>query len=161
MNTVMPVWRGRLRPRTADGMNLLVAMSRHGFASILAEECQEPKPEHIKRSQESGEHADRPEHPASVLARECLPQNLVLAEESREWRESRDGKSRRCHRPKRPRNVAPQPTHAPHVLLAADGMDHRARREKQQPFEERMSHQMKNSCGIRGYATSQKHVAEL
>ncbi len=55
----------------------------------------------------------------------------------------------------------PKAAHLAHVLLAADSMDHRARREKQQPFEKRMSHQVKDPGRIRGHATSHEHVAEL
>src|SRR5580698_2982850 len=95
------------------------------FPAILSEERQEPLPEHIERGEERGEYADRPIHPASIGTRVSLPQNRIFTEESCERGESGDGKSSRRHRPERPGDFRSQSAHAPHVLLAADRVNHR------------------------------------
>src|SRR5271156_2242285 len=128
MNTAvaMLMRRGRPCPRAADHLQMIVAVACLRFTAELSKKGQEPEPEHIKGRQESGEDADCPENPASIGARECLPQNRILAEEARERRKSRDRESRRCHRPKSPRDIVPETAHLAHVLLAADSMDDRA-----------------------------------
>src|SRR6202521_4919398 len=121
----------------------VVTMSilRHG-APILAAECHVHQPEHIKGCDESGNHSDQPIHPACVKG---FPENLVLGPEASERRDARNRKRSNPHRRKRPRHINPQPTHLSHVLLAADAVDYRTRREKQQPLKERVRHKMENA----------------
>src|SRR5246500_4781121 len=141
-----------------------VAMSRRmtmscGFsAAVIAKESHEPEPEHIERSDEGGRHSDKPVR-WSCLVSTC--QNFILAEESCEGWKACDRESRGRHSHESPWDVLPQPTHLAHVLLAADGMNHRARREKQEPLEECVRHQVKDSGRVRRNAACHEHVTQL
>ena len=44
-------------------------------------------------------------------------------------------------------NLLAQAAHLAHVLLAAHGVDHAARREEEQALEERVRHQVENARG--------------
>src|SRR5579863_10006835 len=76
MNPVVAMlqWRGCPGPRAADHLQMIVAVACLRFTAVLAKKGKEPKPEHIKGCQESREDADRPVNPASIGARESLPQ---------------------------------------------------------------------------------------
>src|SRR5689334_12553166 len=130
--------------------------------SALAEEGHEPEAKHIEGCHSSGDPSDQPEDPASVsLVGESLPENLVLGEESAERWESSDGKRSNRHHPECPRNQLAQSAHVAHVLLAAEGVNHRSCCEKEQGFEERMCHKMENTGRKCGYAAGHEHVAKL
>ena len=58
-------------------------------------------------------------------------------------------------------NQLAQAAHAAHVLLAAHGVNHRARAQEEQRLEERMRHQVEDSGGVRGHAAGQEHVSQL
>src|SRR4051812_31832549 len=81
------------------------------FAAEVAEEGQEPQPEHVERSQERGENANRPEPDTAVLAGEGAEENFVLAEEATEERRASDGERSHGHRPEGPRHVVAEATH--------------------------------------------------
>src|SRR5262252_4377555 len=119
-----------------------VAMVVSFRSAVVAEKRHEPKPEHVERRNECGDYPNQPEHPASMSARVCLPQNLVFAEEARQRPETRDRKSCDRHREERPRNVLTQAAHLAHVLFAADRMDDRPGCQEQQAFKKRMRHQV-------------------
>jgi hypothetical protein len=65
------------------------------------------------------------------------------------------------HREVRLANLAVQAAHVAHVLFAANGVNHAARGEKEERFEEGVGHQMKNARGERADAARQEHVPEL
>jgi hypothetical protein len=58
-------------------------------------------------------------------------------------------------------HVLLEPAHLAHVLLVMHGDDHRARRQEQQRFEERVRHQMEDRAAVRGHAEGHCHVTEL
>src|SRR6267154_3409969 len=125
--------------------------------TLLALKSEENKPEHVEGSQQrrgQPEGIERVSNFASaVFVLERAQQNRVLAEKSRKGRKTRDGQSGRQHRHVGPANLFAQPAHAVHVLLATHGMNHAARRQAEQRFEERMSHQVKKSRGKRTNTT--------
>ena len=96
-----------------------------------------------------------------VFALEGAQQDGVLAEESRERRKSRNCQSGRQHRQVGPRDLLTEAAHAVHVLFAAHGVNHAARREEEKGLEERMRHQVKNASGERANAAREKHIAQL
>src|SRR5215469_2021637 len=142
----------------AVAMNWCMAAFRCFASAIIAKESHEPEPEHIERSDEGGRHSDKP------VSRICLIstcQNFILAEESCEWWKACDRESRGRHGHESRWDVLPQPTHLAHVLLAADGVNHRARREKQESLEERVRHQVEDSGRVRCHTACHEHVTQL
>src|SRR5215469_13845288 len=85
-------------------------------ATKVAEERQEPQPEHVERGEARSNQPNRPQYPTAVGAPESVPQNFVFAEEPGKWRRARNRQRGECHRPEGPRNFLSQATHAPHVL---------------------------------------------
>src|SRR3954452_12473489 len=131
---------------------------RFDLSTILPEESHEPQPEHIKGCQERREHAYQPVNPTSLIS---PPQNLVLAEEPGQRRNSSDRKRGNRHRPERHRNLRPQPAHLPHVLLTTHSVDDRPCRKEEQSLEERMRHKVEDRCRECRNARSHEHVAKL
>src|ERR1035438_5076960 len=136
---------------------MAVRLLRSGTA-ILASEGHVHQPEHIEGGDERGNNAKQPIHPVRF---EGSPENFVLGPETSKRWNARDGKRGNSHRHKCPGHVNPQAAHLAHVLLAADTMNDGAGRQKQQSFEERMRHQVKDAGGKGAYAASHEHVAEL
>ncbi len=58
-------------------------------------------------------------------------------------------------------NFGAQAAHVAHVLLAADGVNHRASGQEQQSLEERVRHQVEDPGGECRHAAGHEHVAEL
>src|SRR6185312_4179125 len=91
-----------------------------------------------------------------------LPENQVLAVEagSDEWQSRQcgttDHKSPECIR-----QVFPQAAHSENVVFIVQGLDHDARHEEQQGFEERMRHEMENRRCPCAYTEREEHVADL
>ncbi len=164
MRLAVSVWRGNSCPRSARLIVITVPISItamgsvHCRASVLAAECHVHQPEHIERRDESGNHANQPIDRACAIG---FPKNFVFRPEARERRDARDGERGNAHRHKRPRHVNPQPAHLSHVLLAADAVNHRTRREEQQALEERVRHQMEDARRERSHATRHEHIAKL
>src|SRR5215468_146118 len=93
--------------------------------SAFAEEGHKPEAKHIEGCHSGGDQSDQPENPASVsLVGECLPEDLVLGEESAERWESCDGERGNRHHPERPRNQLSQSAHVAHILFAAERVNH-------------------------------------
>ena len=86
-------------------------------------------------------------------------EDLVLREEARKGENAGDRQCRRQHQHERPRHVAPQPAHVPHVLgvlfavrrviRAVHRENHGTGAEKQQRLEEGVRHEMKNARHVR------------
>src|SRR5579859_6573393 len=127
----------RLRSRGMRCLRRSVRRMRF-FAQIdrsqlkLAKESHEPQAEHVKRSETSGENADAPDNLPAVGTVKHRTENFVLAEEAGERRNSRNGNGGDGHHPEGNWDFRPQAAHAAHVLLAADGMNHRARAQEEQ-----------------------------
>src|SRR3954467_14787137 len=136
---------------------LFTCMRSLRITAILAKKCHEPEPEHIEGRQESGNQSHKPVNPTRLVS---SPQNFVLAEKARKWRNSSDRDSRKGHRPKRPWDLFAQPTHLAHILLAADSMDYRTRGQEQQAFKKGVRHQMKDTRRKRRNAAGQEHVSQ-
>ena len=127
----------------------------------FAEERQENETKHIKRSQARADQAQQPERKIRMWPRSGRVQDFVLAEKTCEAGNSRDSQCGNEHRPISDRNFLTQPAHLAHVLLAGHGMNHAARRQKEQALEESVGHQVKNSRGVRAHTAAQKHVPQL
>src|SRR5208283_2477758 len=61
---------------------LMFHVVRGGASAIIAEEGHEPQPERVERSDQRGDDADQPIHPASVITGISFPENLVFREKS-------------------------------------------------------------------------------
>ena len=59
------------------------------------------------------------------------------------------------------REFLAQSAHVAHILLAVAGVDHAARAEEEQRFEERVRHQVPDAGGEGADADAEEHVAEL
>src|SRR5581483_6776294 len=101
----------------------VLTVARFGLATISAKECHEPQPEHVERGQECGEDADHPVNPACLVR---TPEDFVFAEESGERRNARNRKGSDRHGPKGDGDLGAEAAHPAHVLLTANGMNHRA-----------------------------------
>src|SRR6267142_4657482 len=133
--------------------------------ALLAMKRQEDQPKHVERRQQRGGKSEPIKNvsgPASaVFVLKSAQQDGILAKEARKRRETRDCQCCSEHGEVRPADLFAEPAHAVHVLLAAHGVNHAARREEEKCFEKGMRHQMKNASGERANATSEKHVAQL
>src|SRR5246127_3988418 len=145
-------------PAVSMTMSRSMALFRRFAAAVIAKESHEPEPEHIERSDEGGRHSDKPVRWICLVST-C--QNFILAEESCQGWKACDRESRGRHGHESPWDVLPQPTDLAHALLAADGMNYRARREKQEPLEECVRHQVKDSGRVRRNAACHEHVTQL
>ena len=96
----------------------------HWLGRARAMEGEEDEPKHVDCRQQRGQHADDPEN--RVSAREGAEEDLVLAEEAGEERDARDRNRADEERPVGDRQLAPQPAHAPQILLAAERVKGRA-----------------------------------
>ena len=122
---------------------------------------EEEKPKDVEGGQACRQHSNGVEREIGVRPRARSQQYFVLAEKARKAGGAGNRERGGQHRGIGPRNALAQAAHAPHILLAAHGMDHAAGAEKEQSFEEGVSHQMKDAGAKRPYAASQEHVAQL
>ena len=125
----------------------------------LAVERQEHEPEHVRRREQRREDADGPEDP--VAGGECLPEDLVLAEEARESGHASNRDRADQERPVGDRQILLQSAHVADVLLTGQRVDDGARAEEEQRLEERMRVKMEDAGAVRAHPHRQEHVAEL
>jgi hypothetical protein len=130
-----------------------------GAGPALAVEREEDEPEHVERRHEGGDDADDPDE--IVAAAEGATQDLVLREEASQREHAGVGKGTDHHRPVGHFQLPTQAAHLAHVLLAAHGVDHRARAEEQQALEEAVGEQVEDAGRPRTRAQGHEHVAEL
>ena len=128
----------------------------------------EPESKHVERGQEgTAGHRIEEDRPRRIRLR--IRQRLgedgvfgVVAGETDHEGDARadDGQTADEHRPRGPWHHAGEAAHLPHVIGMA-GVDHGARAEKQQTFEERMRDQVKQSRRPATNPQGQHHVAQL
>src|SRR5713226_145145 len=128
--------------------------------ALLTTESEEDEPEHIERSEQGRKQAEDIKHSATGLALEGGQEDGILGEEACPERNAGDGERGEQHGPISPWNLLGQPAHAVHVLLAAHGVNHAARRKEEQRLEERMGHQVENACRKSANSAREKHVAQ-
>ena len=119
----------------------------------------EHEAEHVDRRQQRRQQADRPEQRVPALI--GVEQDFVLAEKTGKRRQAGNRDRADDERPVGDRQVLPQAAHSPHVLLARERVNHRARSEKEERLEERMRVEVEDARRVRANAHRQKHVAEL
>src|SRR5262245_45484652 len=117
---------------------------------------------HQSRHVESRDHGrHRSYDPDDRAPQERLPEDLILAEESRqEW----DTCYRQPAAPKDPEcdgQMFFQPTHLHHVLLVMQRMYDGARPEKQKRLEEGVRHEMEDGGRKSADTRCEEHVTEL
>ncbi len=128
----------------------------------LAVEGQEHQPEHVERGHQRGGVTDQPQQAiGAAFGRPGLPQNFVFREKSGEGRDAGDGEGRDEHRPVGDWDAPVQVAHVAHVLLAAHGVNHRARAEEQQGLEESVREDVEYAGGECAHAERQEHVSQL
>src|SRR6267143_4500423 len=109
-------------------------------------ESQEEESGHVERGHERGAKADQPKiREATLGGTPRLPENLVLRKEARQGWDARNRERCDEHRFEGSRNAPAQIAHVAHVLLAAQGMDHRTRTEEEQRLEERVCENVENA----------------
>src|SRR5437588_11073787 len=136
-------------------MNVLL---RVVVSARVSKKRQEHQAEHVERRQARSDEADNPQR---GMPFERATENLVLAEKSRERRNSRDGQRGKHKGPRRNRDLAPEAAHFLDVLLAGHGLDHAACTKEQECIEEGVRHQMENTGRKRARTELQRQVAEL
>src|SRR5688500_10823186 len=104
--------------------------------TFLAMKREVNEPEHVCRCQERREDPHPPQQLMSF--NEGLEQDFVLREEAGQERHAGDRHRGNHERPVSDRNVLLQSAHLADVLLAMQGVDHRARSEEQASLEERV-----------------------
>src|SRR6266851_4383732 len=117
-------------------MIIVSLTARFQTSAVVPEERHEQQTEHVKRSDERRQQAERPDYLARTLGIGA-PQDFVFTHEARKRRNTGNGNSSAEHRPEGPRNLFAEAAHLAHVLFAAEGVDHRAGTKKEQSFEER------------------------
>ena len=122
-------------------------------------ERQADEPEHVERRQPGDDDADAPHPQEPVLERG--PEDLVLAEEAGERRDTRDRDGADEHRPVRDRDLPPEAAHPAHVLLLVDRVDDRAGVEEQQALEKAVGHEVEDRRRPGADPERGEHVAEL
>ncbi len=138
-------------------------------APELAVEGHVDQAEHVERGQHGagdGQHPEQRVHGAEavevgVAGSEGLGQDLVLGEEAGEREDAGDREGGDQEGPVGGRHVLSQPAHLPHVLLAAAGVDHRARAEEEAGLEEGVGHEVEDRRDEGADAGAEEHVAEL
>ncbi len=119
--------------------------------------------DHTEGVQRGHERADQTRHHQIDMAVSHRPgKDFVFTEEARGNQRQRGERGATdqeagIHQ----RNRLTQATHLEDVLFVMTGQNHRAGRQEQQRFEERMGHQMENRRVPRLYAQRQEHVANL
>ena len=132
-----------------------------GSDARLAVERQVHHAPHVEGGHGGGGEADRPEHGGALRRAVGLPENLVLGEEAGEAGNAGDGHAADPHGPEGDRDLVLEAAHAPHVLLAAHGVDHGAGAEEEQRLEEGVGEQVEDRDPVGADAERQEHVAEL
>ena len=102
--------------------------------------------------------ADHPDH--VVAADEGAAEDLVLGPEAGEREDADHGQGADEHRPEGDRHLLAQTAHLAHVLLAAHGVDHRARAEEQQALEEAVGEQVEDAGHPGPGAQRHEHEAQ-
>src|SRR6267154_5884156 len=110
--------------------------------ALLDMKSQDDQAEHVERRQQCGGQAEPIKSvsgsASAVFVLKSAQQDRILTEEARERRETRDCQCCREHGEVRPADLFVEPAHAVHVLLAAHGVNHAARREEEKRLEECM-----------------------
>src|SRR5262249_62151938 len=105
---------------------------------LVAPKHQTDQAKHVESSQTCGNQTRDANDGMPV--RPGRPENLVLAEEPRERKDSADGQGADDHGPMSDRNMSTQPTHTQQVLFSAHGMDDAACAEEEESLEESVGH---------------------
>src|ERR1051325_6147493 len=92
---------------------------------IFAKEGHEPEAEHIERGQAGSGQANRPENGATMFPVKGCAKDFILAEKACQRRKAGYREGGNGHHPEGDWDFFAQAAHAAHVLLAADGVDHR------------------------------------
>ena len=116
---------------------------------------------HVEGRHGGGGETHRPENGGAFMRTVRLPENLVLGEEAREAGNARDGHAADPHGAEGDRDLVLEPAHAPHVLLAAHGVDYGTGTEEEERLEEGVGHEVEDRDPVGADAESQEHVAEL
>ena len=128
---------------------------------LLSKECQPNQAEHVERSQHGRQQSHRVQRFSAGFVVESRKQNRILREKRRKREEAGDCDGAEQHAPECHLNLRREPAHVPHILLAAHRMDHASGGKEQQRLEERVRHQVEDSCAERAYTTAQEHVTKL
>ena len=120
------------------------------FEARRAEEHHEDLAAHVERGEQGGDEADEPDRlpeprPPMGPRRQ---QDVVLRPESGERRDAGDGQPPDDERHGRDGHELAEPSHAPHVLLAVQAVDHRAGTEEQERLEERVGDHVENGGDV-------------
>src|SRR5215469_13108332 len=105
-------------------------------------EGQNENPEHIEGCKSRRDQAHAPEDFSIRSMSPIPPQDGVLAEESGQRRDSRNGDRSYQERPVRPRHVPLQTAHLSNILQPAHSMDDTSGSEKQKCLEKCVGHQV-------------------
>src|ERR1019366_1578209 len=106
------------------------------------------QPEHVEGGHQRRPVTDEPEVVIGI-AFLCsrLPQDFVFREESGEGENSGDREYCDQHRPMSSWDALAEVAHVAHILLAAHGVNYRARPEEEKRFEESVGENMEHACG--------------
>jgi hypothetical protein len=124
-------------------------------------ECHENQTEHIECRQRGDGDGEAEQRRLAVFGIQRHGQDLVLAEESAEWRHA--AKRERCHqeRPIGHRELLLQRAHPPDILFVMQRVNDRTGPEEEQGFEEGMGREVIHGLDRAADADGHHHVAEL
>ena len=118
--------------------------------------------EHVEGGHQRRDIANEPEHAiGAALGSPGLPENFIFGEKSGEGRDARDRQRGDEHRQISGGDAFAKIAHVAHVLFARHRMNHRARAEEEQGFEEGVGEDVEDGGGKCANTKRQEHVAEL
>src|SRR5260370_28949391 len=124
-------------------------------SAAITEEGKEEQTEHVEGGQAGGDEADNPQQEKAV---ERATKNFIFAEESSEGKNSRDRQGGDRHGVVGVRDLFVEAAHLADGLLAGHGVNHAAGGKEQEPLEEGVSHEVKNSRRQAAPTTPEQHL---
>src|SRR5581483_1948761 len=117
--------------------------------NFLSPERHEEEAKHVKGGHTGTDGSHPVQQRLGVRAGIGFFEDQIFAVIARKTRNASNRDTSNQERPTGDGHLSQQTTHLANVLFLAHAVNHATRAEKEQGFEEGMSHQMKNTCPVR------------